>query len=225
MNHLEMLHESETGREPPLERTARRPRLRAAVRIAACAFAGVLVLALALPAPAAPRVGSVEAFWEDSLAVIQPEIRDPLDASMRRTLRSGVPVVVELEVRFVRTGYAFSERVPVRVEYDVWTGWYHVHTPLSPLAIDEYSTVLRLFERDLVLPFPERDVEPDRAWFVKVRAGARIAETDADGGDPASGVEEELTGFARLLFRLFGAGSEMGEWSDLVKLPERGGGE
>lgn len=187
------------------------------------AFLGVVLLLTVLPHPghADPRVASVEAAWEDSLAVLLPEVLDPITPSLRQTLRSGVPIVIDLEVRFTRTGFVTTEHVSVKVEYDVWTGWYRVHTPLSPFAIETFSTVELLFQRDLVLLFDEEVIDPEEDWFVKVRAGASMIEEHGAGS--RSGVEDDLSGLSRLIFRLFGNDPAMGEWSDLVKLPRRDG--
>lgn len=186
----------------------------------------LLVLAVLAGQPqdatAQPSVGTVDASWEDSLAVILPEVLDPISPSLRQTLRSGVPLIIELELRFARTGFVRTETVPVKVEYDVWTGWYRVHTPLSPLAIEQYSTLERLFERDMALIFDTSQIDPDEDWYVKVRVGTRMDDNDGDEGQ-RSGVEDDLPGITRFLFSLFGRKHEMSEWSELVKLPRRSG--
>ncbi|MCB2210743.1 hypothetical protein KQI52_01370 [bacterium] len=188
---------------------------------AAVLLAAVLtVLLLASSASALPRIGEVEAFWEDSLAIVRPEIIDPLDNSLQRTLQSGVPVQVDIEVRIARTGYVKTEHIEVMIEFDVWTGWYRVTTPLSPFAIEEYSTVERLFGQDLLLLFDEDQIDPDDEWFIKVRAGAQLH--DGDDTESSHGVADELSGFTRVIFELFGSGEKRCEWSELVRLPERG---
>ncbi len=180
----------------------------------------LLVLLFVPAASALPRIGEVEAFWEDSLAIVRPEIIDPLDKSLQRTLQSGVPVQVDIEVRIARTGYVKTEHIAVIIEFDVWTGWYRVTTPLSPFAIEEYSTVERLFEQDLLLLFDEDKIDPDDDWFIKVRAGAKLY--DGDESQSSHGVANELSGFTRMIFELFGSGEKRCEWSELVRLPERG---
>jgi hypothetical protein len=188
--------------------------------VSICISIFVLVLISNNRVQAMPRIGEVEAFWEDSLAIIRPEISDPLTISQLRTLETGVPIRVEVEVRFTRTGYVKKEVVNVTVEYDVWTGWYRVTTPLSPFAIQDYSTVERLFQHDMLLLFNADDLDPDTPWFVKVRAGADTHEEDEDE-DSDRGVANDLTGFTRLLFKFFDNKEDRGEWSELVKLPER----
>ncbi|GBE30902.1 MAG TPA: hypothetical protein ENH10_10475 [Bacteroidetes bacterium] len=181
-----------------------------------------LTLAMVLPSQAQshPRVGIVEAFWEDSLAIIRPEIIDPLDTSLRRTLESGVPVRVDVEIRFSRTGYVKTVSVGIIIEYDVWTGWYRVTTPLSPFAIKEYATVEQLFAQDLLLIFGPDEVDPHTEWFVKVRSGAVIHDGDEETGNQ-HGVANDLSGVTRLLFQLFDRNKDRGEWSELVKLSKR----
>lgn len=181
----------------------------------------VLLLAATCGSAAEPAITELEAFWEDSLAIVRPGIDSPLDESLRRTLQNGVPVQVDVEVRFTRTGFAKTEVVPVTVEYDVWTGWYRVTTPLSPFAIEKYSTVERLFANDLVLLFKPDQVDPGEDWFIKVRAGSSMLE-DNNGESSAHGVGDELSGLSRIIFQLFGTSEERGEWSELVKLPKRG---
>jgi hypothetical protein len=195
------------------------------LRPAARLIYGVLLLTAVMlllqnSAYAMPRIGEVEAFWEDSLAIVQPEIRNPLNSSQRRTLETGVAIRVDVEIRFTRTGYVKTTVVGITVEYDVWTGWYRVTTPLSPFAIEEYPTVERLFEQDLLLLFNTEELDPEREWFIKVRAGTELHE-DRDDGGSNHGVIGDLSGFTRLLFRMFEKDDDRGEWSDLVKLPKR----
>ncbi len=184
----------------------------------------LIIVAVLLPLNAAysmPRIGEVEALWEDSLAIVQPEIFNPLNVSQRRTLETGVPIRVDVEIRFTRTGYVKSKVVGITVEYDVWTGWYRVTTPLSPFAIEEYSTVERLFAQDLLLLFDTSELDPERRWYIKVRAGTELHE-DGVESESDRGVLGDLSGFTRLLFKLFEKDADRCEWSELVKLPERG---
>ncbi|HEB84019.1 MAG TPA: hypothetical protein ENI92_03360 [Bacteroidetes bacterium] len=175
-------------------------------------------------APAQIHVGKVEAWWEDTLAVIRPEILEPFSEPTRLTLQSGLPVAVDIEVRLFRTGYAKTIRRRIEVQYNVWQDRYRVITPIGPLAVKDYPTVLTLFRRDLILTLPRRELPGDSPWFLKVRVGERRVLGKGDD-DRLSAMERELSGLVGWLFRRGRAKESYTDWSRLAELPKYRKGE
>ena len=168
-------------------------------------------------------VSNLSVLWEDSLAVVQPVIMNPFSAETRQTLESGMPVAVDVEIQFIRTGYVKRLFKRVVVKYNVWTEKYRVLTPIGPLAIRDYETVLNLFHNDLIITMSERDLDPSEEWFVKVRAGERRVLRDEDlRSDALSRIEDDLPGIAGWLFRQGRPRETYSDWSPLAKLGSRG---
>ncbi len=166
------------------------------------------------------RVGDVEAYWEDSIAVVRPEIIDPFSEKTRQALISGLPVEVELNLQLIRTGYVKHLFYRVVIEYNVWQDRYRVHTPLGPLAVDDYQTVLTLFRNDLVVPIHAADLPGDGPWLVKARAADQPIQVEGDAGT-VNRIERELSGIAAWLFRSSRPRKAFSKWSSLVQLPKR----
>lgn len=182
----------------------------------------ILLLAVGWPSHALAQIhiGTIEAQWEDTLAVVHPEILDPFSKETRQTLNSGMPVAVDVEVQFIRTGFVKRLFKRIVVEYNVWTDRYRVITPIGPLAINDYETVLKLFRRDLILTISDQDLPSDTEWFVKVRAGERRVLRDEDlRSDALSRIEDDLPGIAGWLFRRGHPKETFCDWSILQKLP------
>ena len=187
----------------------------------------LLLILLSLPSQvtAQIRVNNLTLLWEDSLAVIQPEIIDPFSQETKQTLESGMPVAVDVEIQFIRTGYVKHVFKRVIVQYNVWTDVYRVVTPIGPLAINSYPTVLGLFKNDLIITLNESELESNAEWLVKVRAGERRVLRDEDmRSDAISRIEDDLPGIAGWLFRRGRPKETFSEWSALKKLPKQSDG-
>ncbi|MCB2198188.1 hypothetical protein KQI63_02225 [bacterium] len=187
-------------------------------------ISGIAILfALSTPSYAQISVTSLSVLWEDSLAVVQPVINDPFSKETRQTLESGMPVAVDVEVQFIRTGYVKRLFKRVVVKYNVWTERYRVLTPIGPLAIKDYETVLNLFHNNLIITMHERELDPTEQWFVKVRVGERRVLRDEDlRSDALSRIEDDLPGIAGWLFRQGRPRETYSDWSPLAMLGSRG---
>lgn len=166
-------------------------------------------------------VEDVDVFWEDSLIIVQPEIHHPFTDKTLETLQSGVNVALDVEIQFIRTGYVKREFIRVPVQYNVFTDRYRVTTPISPLAVNDYTTVLTLFKNDLIFIIDEKDLPKKGEWFVKVRAGERILLEGDDGAESISKIEDDLSGIAAWFFKRGKEKDKYCEWSRLASLPEK----
>jgi hypothetical protein len=166
------------------------------------------------------EVRELEAFWEDSVAVIHPRVYAPFSTESSQALHSGLPVAIDLDVRLTRVG--FVKRLDFRIEvwYNVWKDRYRVITPIGPLAMEEYYTLLKYFREDLVIPLPRDTIPAQKAWFVRVRA--------CDRGVLPEAMEDEMGGEMKgLIGWLFNLGERgnYSEWSDRTRLePPEGSG-
>lgn len=182
----------------------------------------MLLITLSTPAHAQISVNSLTVLWEDTLAVVQPVINDPFSPETRQTLESGMPVAVDVEIQFIRTGYVKRLFKRVVVKYNVWTERYRVLTPIGPLAIRDYETVLNLFHNNLIITLHEQELDPAEQWFVKVRVGERRVLRDEDlRSDALSRIEDDLPGIAGWLFRQGRPRETYSDWSPLAKLGSR----
>jgi len=180
------------------------------------------LMLLALEASAQIRIGKVDAAWEDSVAVVRAEVLSPFSKETRQTLESGLPVALDLEVQFIRTGYVKRAIDRIVIEYNVWNGIYRVHTPIGPLAIKDYTTLMGYIRNDLIVTINAQELAGEFEWLVKVRAGERRVLRDEDmRTDALSRIEDELPGIAGWLFRQGRSKETFSDWSALVKLPKR----
>jgi hypothetical protein len=166
------------------------------------------------------QILNLEVLREDSLIVIRPEIIDPFSAETQQTLQSGIPVAVDLDVQFIRTGYVKHLDFTVKVEYNVWSDLYRITTPIGPLAIKDYNTLISFFKNDLILTTLADNLPGNTSWLVKVRAGDRRVLVVEDSGDAVQKIEKELSGIAKWLFKRGKKKNTFGEWSSLKQLPK-----
>ncbi len=172
-----------------------------------------------LIAAGGPELGPPKPFWSDSLLVIQLAIEKPFSEETIHTLQSGLPVLLELEMRLLRTGFVKEFNYPVKVEYNVWTDVYRVHSPAGPLAMQELRTVLRFFERDFSIFLPRHELGSEERWLFKLRAGERRILQMGEGEDALGRIEEELSGVASWLFRRRENRPSWTPWTTLMPVP------
>jgi hypothetical protein len=165
-------------------------------------------------------VESVDAYWEDSLAVLNAHVLDPLSPELQDALRSGVKIQFDFNVYLSQTGYVKRLDDRIQLEYDVWSDRYRVVTPIGRLAINDYRTVLKFFRDDLILLVHKRDLPREGAWFVKVRVEAFPVRSEE--GAEAGSLERELRGLTGWLFRRGQSMSRKSDWSILSRLPDPG---
>ncbi len=180
-----------------------------------------MLLMFSSTAIAEVQILNLEVLREDSLIVIRPEILEPFSAETQQTLQSGIPVAVDLDVQFIRTGYVKHLDFTIKVEYNVWSDVYRVTTPIGPLAINDYNTLLAFFRNDLILTTLADNLPGNTAWLVKVRAGdRRVLIKEDNSGDAVQKIEKELSGVAKWLFKRGKKKDTFGDWSSLKQLPK-----
>lgn len=192
------------------------------------ALRSISMIVLVLPLLLAPTsvlgqeqidISSIEAFWEDSLAVLHLQVENPLTPELREALESGVQIQYDFDVYLTRTGYVKRLDEQMKLEYNVWSDRYRIFTPIGPLSINSFPTLMKLFRDDLILILHERDLPQVGAWFVKVRVEAYPIEAE-EGEREIGGLERELRGLTGWLFRQGPQYSTESDWSTLTKLPE-----
>lgn len=171
-----------------------------------------------------PIIGTVEAFWEDSLAVIRPEINDPFRQEIWDALLSGLNIVIDLELQMIRIGYVKRESYKIVVEHDVWKNQFRVTAPVGTFVINDYSALEHYFKHNLGLFVNAGDLPYYGSWLIKVRVGeGRILHNNSKLG--SNRVEAELKGIAAWLFKWTKPKTNFSEWSPLVRLPDPVKGE
>ncbi|MFH0883850.1 MAG: hypothetical protein V2A56_12745 [bacterium] len=181
----------------------------------------VLFLANSAEAQNGIAIAGVEAFWEDSLAIIHPKIESPLSTVHVRTLQTGVPIRFDFQIQLFRTGFSKTIHQEVTVEYNVWTDRYRVLAPIGALAIKSLATVDKLFRNDLILILHPADIPRNEEWFVRVQVEAYPVNVAEDGTKQVGSLERELQGLTGWLFRRGRSRTEKSKWSTTAKLPER----
>ena len=167
------------------------------------------------------RMGRIEAVLLDNLAVVHTELIDPFSEETQQTLLSGLPVAIDLEIHFIRTGYVKRVFNRVVVQYDVWTEQYRVITPLAPISVGDFETLLSLLRNDLAVTLDYSELPGEGPWLVKARAGERRVLRDEDlHPDAVTRIEEELSGVSRWLFRRGRPQESFCDWSELTQLHE-----
>ncbi len=183
-----------------------------------CLFA--LLRAGPAQAQAKMRIEKVAAFWEDSLAIVQPTIESPLSPTYTKALRTGVSIRYDFEMQLFRTGFSKTIHQEVTVEYNVWTDRYRVVAPIGRLAIESLSTVEKYFRDGLILILHPSDIPREEAWFVRVRVEAYPVTVTEDGSEEVGSLERELQGITGWLFRRGRSKTEKSGWSKTTRLPE-----
>jgi len=184
-------------------------------------LSGTLFLLLFFPALSFGElsINKLETVWEDSIAVIRPEINNPFSNDAIQTLQSGLTVGIKVELQFIRTGYVKRFFFVVPVQYNVWTDKYRVVTPIGPLSVNDFETVLTLFKNDLIFVISENDLPHKGPWYVKIRAGERLALVDAEKSS-VKRIEDELSGIAGWFFKKGKPKETFSDWSKLMQLPK-----
>lgn len=167
------------------------------------------------------KITGIEAFWEDSLAVIHPKVEFALSPIHTHTLQTGVPIRYDFQIQLFRTGFSKTIHQEVTVEYNVWTDGYRVLAPIGALSIKGLPTVQRLFENDMILILHPADIPRNEEWFVRVQVEAYPVNMAEDGTEQSGSLERELQGLTGWLFRRGHTRTEKSKWSSTTKLPVR----
>lgn len=165
-------------------------------------------------ATASPRIGYVDTFWKDSIAVIQTQVIDPFREETWNALLSGLPVVLDLEIQVANDDYIQEGSFAVRIKHDVWENSFHVHTPQGRKMISNYPSLIRFFDREFSVFLERGELPQPGPWRVRVRVGeGRILEKERHG------IESRLSGIAGRLFRWVKPPLEFSRWSPYIDLP------
>ncbi|MDP8208851.1 MAG: hypothetical protein P9L92_19465 [Candidatus Electryonea clarkiae] len=171
------------------------------------------------PVIANPKIVSVETFWEDSLAVVRPEIIEPFREEIWRALLSGLPIAIDFEIRISRIGYVKRQSYQVIVQHEVWENRFRVVAPVGTITIIDYNALEHYFKNNLGLYVDAHDLPYIGYWFVKVRVGEGRVIRDK-GLKQSHGIEPELIGLTAWLFKWGKPKANYSDWSELVRLPD-----
>ncbi|MBZ0265637.1 hypothetical protein K8I28_13315 [bacterium] len=164
------------------------------------------------------RVGDIHAFWDGPFAVIQPEIFEPFTPETRKTLHSGMPVGIQIELKLVRTGFVKEKEVRVKVQYNIWNEKFIVITEHTSVPFNSYGEVLNYFENDFRILIAFDEFPKRGEWLIRMRAGERRVFDDEDKSKPIESIEQDLRGIARWLFKRGATEDSYCDWSDYIKL-------
>ncbi len=184
------------------------------------AYAPLLAFLLVLtvfsfPGRAEIEVRNIEAGWEDSLAVVQLSLLEPFSEASQEALHTGLPIALDVELRISKLGYVRRAAFRIEVWYNVWRDQYRIITPLGPIAVEEYETLLKFFRDSFVIPLTLEDLPGNGPWYIRARASDQGVLEQAR----ELNIDTELNGITGWLFRQSRESNSYSEWTARTRLP------
>ncbi len=185
-------------------------------RFAGLFLSGMVLVCLLLPwsSQAQPEIRALEAYWADGLAIVHPEIHNPMSKEGRETLMAGNPVGyrVQMEVRG-KDGTVDVEQ-DFRIEYNIWEGRFRVYTPQGAVVMTSGEALTRFFRDDFTLLLGADDIPRQGPWKINCRIGENL-HPRREGENT---IERELNWLAAWLYRRGRTNVLYSDWSETTTL-------
>lgn len=178
----------------------------------------ILLIANTIVSYAEPNVHSLAAVTKGDSVFIKLSVDSPFSQETRETLDSGLPVAIDVQIQFIRTGFVKRNAVRIKILHNVWNNSYAISVNENVVVYNSYRQILSALDSGIWFHIISNEYHIGNKWLIKVRAGERRILKENDDLDIDIG--EELGGIAGWLFNRGRKEIEFSDWTPLVKVIE-----